>query len=224
MHPHSQPRQRPAGVQGYIQDPADDFHVPALARLSAPGAVFDPRRSSRPGLANKALPLVPILLHIAAIVTLNQVIYRRIAQALTDWENHRYADAHRASLIVKRFLFEAFDCYVALFYLAFWHLDIMKVRGELQGMFTGDCARRLALEVLLPGLLQRVFAARRRGEVRGLPLVYYLINCQHIHAAKGAPSITPLLLHDSLPRRFCYNGFIHSLVLILCLCSLGLCC
>lgn len=95
-----------------------------------------------------------------------QVIYRRIAEALTDFENHRHEDAHRASLIVKRFLFEAFDCYIALFYLAFWDLNIMKVRAELQGMFTADCARRLALEALLPWLLQRVFAARRRGEVR----------------------------------------------------------
>lgn len=155
-------------MQGYIQDPEDEFHIPRLARLSAPGAVFDPARSARGGLANTAVPLLPILIHIAAIVTLNQVIYRRVADALTRWENHRFADAHRASLIVKRFLFEAFDCYVALFYLAFWHLDIMKVRAELQGMFSADCARRLALEVLLPWLVQRVFAARRRGQVRSL--------------------------------------------------------
>lgn len=176
--PHGLPSQHcptplwtPGGAcaQGYIQDPEDEFYVPQLARLSAPGAVFDPLRSAKPGLRNTIIPLVPILIHIGIIVTLNQVIYRRIAVALTRYENHRLAHQHRASLVIKRFLFEAFDCYIALFYLAFWHLDIMKVRMELQGMFTGDCARRLALEVLLPWLLQRVSAARRSGEVRTPP-------------------------------------------------------
>eukprot|EP00892_Ulva_mutabilis_P012367 jgi/Ulvmu1/9502/UM052_0075.1 len=155
-------------LQGYIKEPGDELYIPALARYAEPGAVFDPARGTRPGLANTLLPLVPVLLRIAVIVTLNQVIYRRIAAALTTFENHRYAHEHRSSLIIKRFLFEAFDCYIALFYLAFWHLDILKVRTELQGMFMGDCARRLALEVLLPWLLQRASAARRHGQVEKL--------------------------------------------------------
>ena len=35
-------------------------------------------------------------------------------------------EAHDNSLIVKRFLFEAFDCYIALFYIAFELRDVRR--------------------------------------------------------------------------------------------------
>ena len=46
-------------------------------------------------------------------------IYRTIAAALTEWENHRTARAHDNALLVKRFVFEACDAYAGLFFLAF---------------------------------------------------------------------------------------------------------
>jgi Calcium-activated chloride channel len=88
------------------------------------------------------------------------------AEKLTALENHRTAHAHRTSLIFKRICFEAFDCYIALFYLAFWQCDVLKVRAELKALFTGDCARRLATEVLLPWASQRFSAASRQSEAR----------------------------------------------------------
>ena len=124
--------------------------------------MFDPLQ------ANPVLPLVPVIVHVAVIFVLNQVIYRRVARWLTDFENHACEEHHRASLVAKRFLFEAFDCYVALFYLAFWQLDVLKVRKELQALFTADCLRRLATEIILPWVLQSVSQAVHRQKVRTL--------------------------------------------------------
>ena len=43
-------------------------------------------------------------------MTMNK-LYRRVAEKLTDWENHETKIGHENSLIIKRFLFEAFDAY-----------------------------------------------------------------------------------------------------------------
>jgi anoctamin-10 len=76
-------------------------------------------------------------------------IYCVGATRLTKWENHQTQLSFNNSLILKRFLFEAFDCYVALlFYLAFGERNIDKLRSELVSVFNIDTIRRLALECL----------------------------------------------------------------------------
>jgi hypothetical protein len=62
-------------------------------------------------------------------------IYRGIAEWLTEKENHRTARSHNNSLIVKRIFFEGFDCYVALFYLAFCQFDFVGLRTDLFGLY-----------------------------------------------------------------------------------------
>ena len=62
----------------------------------------------------------------------------------------------KCSLIIKRFLFEAFDAYVILFYLAFFERNIEKVRGELISVFNVDTFRRLLVECLIPMALKRL--------------------------------------------------------------------
>jgi hypothetical protein len=103
---------RAVACQGYIHRPDSLFHVPFLHKYAEPGAVFDPNGSF-------LMSSVPVIVHSTVILILNQFIYRRIAVALTKWENHRTEDDYENALIIKRFLFEAFDCYVALFYLGF---------------------------------------------------------------------------------------------------------
>jgi hypothetical protein len=44
--------------------------------------------------------------------------------------------------------------YIALFYVAFWELDIEKLRGELVSLYTVDSMRRVATESVIP-FLQR---------------------------------------------------------------------
>lgn len=130
-----------------------------LARASAPGGIFDPTQS------NALLGLVPIFVTSGVIWCLNTG-YRRVAEWLTEFENHASPDRHRASLVIKRFMFEAFASYIALFYLAFWQLDAHKVQQELQSLFMADCLRRLVTEVVLPWVLQRASLVARRAEVR----------------------------------------------------------
>mmetsp|Transcript_3712 Transcript_3712/g.5662 ORF Transcript_3712/g.5662 Transcript_3712/m.5662 type:complete len:715 (-) Transcript_3712:32-2176(-) len=143
-------------MQGYINPHHDPgrwnegnehpFHWPELSKLAQPGQVFD---------MNTWRSFLPVILHVAIIFTFNN-IYRVTATYLTKWENHETQLNFSNSLILKRFMFEAFDCYVALFYLAFYERDISKLRTELISVFNIDTVRRLALECIVPMILQRL--------------------------------------------------------------------
>ena len=63
-----------------------------------------------------------------------------------DWDN---------SLIIKRVLFEVFDCFLPLFYIAFYQLNVVALRRELVGLFWGDEIRRLITESLLPYVTEK---------------------------------------------------------------------
>jgi len=141
-------------LQGYVSchnrlGGSNPFHVEALHKFSEPGAIFDPN-------GNAILALVPVVIHAVVIMILNQMIYSRIAKALTDWENHKTDAEYENSLILKRFLFEAFDCYISLFYLAFYELDIMRLRSELMALYTSDCIRRVLTETIIPLVVQKL--------------------------------------------------------------------
>ena len=57
--------------------------------------------------------------------------YRRIAEALTRTENHHYESSAHDALVLKRFMFEACNAFVALFYVAFVEMDIIATRAIL---------------------------------------------------------------------------------------------
>eukprot|EP00559_Dactyliosolen_fragilissimus_P006979 CAMPEP_0184856590 /NCGR_PEP_ID=MMETSP0580-20130426/1767_1 /TAXON_ID=1118495 /ORGANISM="Dactyliosolen fragilissimus" /LENGTH=299 /DNA_ID=CAMNT_0027351693 /DNA_START=1439 /DNA_END=2338 /DNA_ORIENTATION=+ len=82
--------------------------------------------------------------------------YRRVAEVLTKWENHETENDFDNSLTFKRFLFEAFDAYLVLFYLAFYEQDIDKLRSELVNIFNIDTIRRLFLECIVPFVTQKI--------------------------------------------------------------------
>jgi len=144
-------------LQGYINPETDPkrwdesnphpFHVRSLAVLADEEQIFDAKSSWR--------SLLPVGLHTICILTLNS-IYRKIATALTSWENHETSLDHLNSLILKRFLFEAFDCYIALFYLAFYERDVDRLRMELIAVFQIDTLRRVLIECIVPIMVQRV--------------------------------------------------------------------
>ena len=143
-------------LQGYVHPGHDEerwaqiphpYYYPRIAYLSEEGQLFD---------CNSAyMSLVPAVLHAVIITTLNN-IYRKIAEAITDWENHKTFTAHENSLILKRFIFEAFDCYIALFYLALFERDIKRLRGELATVFVIDMFRRMIVECIIPLALERL--------------------------------------------------------------------
>jgi anoctamin-10 len=121
-------------------------HVPAIARWAAPGALFDP---------SGPYALVPTVAHVLVVMQLNG-LYRAVALRLTEAENHATDAAFANSLVLKRFLFEAFDCYIPLVYLAFVQFDVLRLRSELVALYTADTFRRIGTEAVLPMLLHKV--------------------------------------------------------------------
>ncbi|KAK3836040.1 MAG: calcium-activated chloride channel-domain-containing protein [Linnemannia elongata] len=59
------------------------------------------------------------LLNLIIIIILGE-IWCRLAEWLTDKENHKYTDAYEDSLIIKRYLFDFANMYATLFYYAFF--------------------------------------------------------------------------------------------------------
>jgi len=124
-------------LQGYVHGGGPDskgleramsiFHFKDLAALSREGALFD--------MNSNFMSLVPVLIHCVAILILNS-LYRGVAEWLTHLENHRFEHEHENSLIIKRFAFEAFDCYLPLFYIAFFEQCIIKLRGTSNAILT----------------------------------------------------------------------------------------
>ena len=138
-------------LQGYIRPSnSQDYHPFYFARfaiLSEEGAWFDATSSWK--------CFIPVILHAGSILTLN-TIYRGVARKLTGWENHETQTAYENSLILKRFLFEAFDCYIVLFYLAFYERDVERLRFELVAVFNIDSFRRIGTETILPYIIHRL--------------------------------------------------------------------
>jgi len=93
--------------------------------------------------------MLPVIGHSLTIFVINQ-LYSKIAKWCTDNENHRfvvrcyvfyfklfYRDVHswHNSLIFKRVLFECADCYLPLFYIAFYQFNVVALRNEMIGLF-----------------------------------------------------------------------------------------
>lgn len=149
-------------MQGYIS--ADDatrwemdqgyshpLHFPFFAKLAEPGGVFDASSSWK--------CFLPVILRAILVNFMNQ-LYRKVAVALTEWENHELVKNFENSLVLKRFAFEAFDAYVVLFYLAFYERNIHLLRLELVGALSADTFRRVLTESVIPYALQKLSAGK----------------------------------------------------------------
>lgn len=136
--------------QGYVQN--DNW----TERYAYIGAVAS--RSTYFVEGNAIVALVPTIVHVLMVQQMN-AIYRYVATWLTDFENHATDTDHENALALKRFLFEAFDAYAVLFYLAFLDFDLVKLRAELVSIYMVDTFRRVALESLLPLVQERYFSS-----------------------------------------------------------------
>lgn len=152
-------------LQGYIRPMNDPerwndehqhpFHYPFLSGLAEEGNLFD--------AASQWKCFIPVVLHAVCIMTMN-INYRHVAEAMTNWENHETENSHANSLILKRFLFEAFDAYVALFYLAFYERDVDRLRAELVSLFYIDTFRRMLVEYVLPRVLHLMGRSKKSSQ------------------------------------------------------------
>jgi len=112
-----------------------------FSQLAEEGAIFD--------ASSWWKSIIPVVLRAVVVTNINQQ-YSRLAVMLTEWENHETLLGHRNSVILKRVLFEAFDAYVILFYLAVYERDIYSLRLELAGAFNVDTLRRVFTECIMP--------------------------------------------------------------------------
>ncbi|KAF9948820.1 Anoctamin-5 [Mortierella alpina] len=109
------------------------------------------------------------ILNLIIIIILGE-IWCRLAEWLTDKENHKYTDAYEDSLIIKRYLFDFTNMYATLFYYAFFKAPfggrIFRNRPDLQDACLYDaCITELTVQLavvfigkqFLNGLFEMVF-------------------------------------------------------------------
>lgn len=109
-------------LSGFIKPKLNSIlEFPFLAQFSEPGRMFEIG-----GIPNKMIGIIQVI----TILFINK-LYRRVAEKTTDWENHRVKSNHENSLILKRFIFEFFDSFMSVFYLAFVAHDMVAVKSTI---------------------------------------------------------------------------------------------
>ncbi|XP_048585783.1 anoctamin-8 [Nematostella vectensis] len=143
-------------LNGYIKDKESPVYIAVLTHFAQPGQIFA-ADSEYYGW------MIPTIGHSLVINMLNK-LYRTVAQFCTDMENHRTEREWNNSLIIKRVMFEVFDCFLPLFYIAFYQLNVVALRRELVGLFWGDEIRRLVTESFLPYLTEKSYIWKQQRE------------------------------------------------------------
>lgn len=141
-------------LQGYISradrelwgDRIHPLYFPLFAQFAEEGGIFD---------ANSTWKIYGPLIMRAIVVANMNGQYSKLAELLSRFENHETDRGLQMSTTLKRVVFEAFDAYVVLFYLAVYEQDIFMLREELVGAFTVDTLRRVFTECVLPYTLSR---------------------------------------------------------------------
>lgn len=118
------------------------FVIPELAALAEEGALLD---------ANSNMGFVTSIVQVVLTLLLN-LQFRQIARWCTERENHKYQSSFDNSLIIKRFIFEFFDCFLPLIYFGWWELNFKVLRQNVISLYVVDELRRVACESLIPYL------------------------------------------------------------------------
>ncbi|KAK3710543.1 hypothetical protein QZH41_009363 [Actinostola sp. cb2023] len=157
-------------LNGYIRDKQSPVYFEVLSRFAQPGQIF--------AADNKYYGwMIPTVGH-SVVINLLNTLYRTVAHFCTDLENHRTEREWNNSLITKRVMFEVFDCFIPLFYITFYQLNVVALRRELVGLFWGDEIRRLVTESLIPFIKEkthiwktkRAYAKSKKDGNKGAPL------------------------------------------------------
>ncbi|KAH9389796.1 hypothetical protein TYRP_007343, partial [Tyrophagus putrescentiae] len=114
--------------------------------------------NSDPGLLGTILSYCPSITYAVIVMIMNH-FYRHFATRLNDYENHRTQTSHENHWIVKLVLFEFFNSFLSLFYIAFYLKDINMLRWNLMTMLTINQLVDNFLETFLP--LSTVYLSSR---------------------------------------------------------------
>lgn len=129
-------------LNGYVKNTESPIYIEWLAAYAQPGGLFA-------GDSPYFLWLVPTLAHSIVVSAINQ-LYSTVAEKCTNLENHRTVHRWHSSLVIKRVFFECFDCFMPLFYIAFYQLDVITLRAEIVSLFMSDEIRRVFVETVVP--------------------------------------------------------------------------
>ena len=68
------------------------------------------------------------------------MVYGKIAEVMTNWENHETETQYSDNLALKLFLFKFINSYISLFYIAF-------IKSANEGCEDGDCMKELSVQL-----------------------------------------------------------------------------
>ncbi|XP_034029795.1 anoctamin-10 isoform X2 [Thalassophryne amazonica] len=100
------------------------------------------------------LVFIPSVIYAVVIEVMN-LIYRYAAEFLTKWENHRLESSHQNHLVLKVLVFNFFNCFASLFYIAFVMQDVVLLRQSLATLLITSQILNQIMEAFLPYWLQR---------------------------------------------------------------------
>ncbi|KAM8846713.1 anoctamin-10 [Synchiropus picturatus] len=100
------------------------------------------------------LLFIPSIIYAVVIEVMN-LIYRYAAEFLTEWENHRLESSYQNHLILKVLVFNFFNCFASLFYIAFLMQDMALLRQSLATLLITSQILNQFMEAFLPYWLQR---------------------------------------------------------------------
>lgn len=112
-----------------------------------------------PSTMNNVVSFVPCVLY-SIVIFLSNMAYRPLAHRLTDFENHRTETAHHNHLVLKILLFDSFNCFGALFYVAFWEQDVKRLRADLASLLIMNQILEQLQETIMPSIM--TWKAKRR--------------------------------------------------------------
>ncbi|CAB1446163.1 unnamed protein product [Pleuronectes platessa] len=100
------------------------------------------------------LLFIPSVIY-AVVIEIMNLIYRYAAEFLTEWENHRLESSYQNHLVLKVLVFNFFNCFASLFYIAFVMHDMVLLRQSLATLLITSQILNQFMEAFLPYWLQR---------------------------------------------------------------------
>ncbi|XP_030059499.1 anoctamin-10 isoform X1 [Microcaecilia unicolor] len=121
-------------------------------------------------------------------IELLNVIYKRAATILTEWENHRAESTFQNQLTVKVLVFRFINCFSGLFYITFYMQDLQLLQKRLSSLLIISQVINQFKECLLPLLLQKLQqqpGASHRKNCKDAPVVDSFVSEGNLSAYPG---------------------------------------
>nr|KAG5712249.1 hypothetical protein BaRGS_014599 [Batillaria attramentaria] len=106
------------------------------------------------GWINFLLLYVPTAIYAVLIGILNG-IYRTVAKKLNDFENHRLDSSYENHLVMKLILFDFVNCFICLFYVAFYMQDRAVLNSVLEQTDVADIDASVKKQVVVESAMDR---------------------------------------------------------------------